>query len=28
MITEDYAHIDSGWGEIELTAGSIRVAFD
>lgn len=28
MITDDYAHIDSGWGEIELTAGSIRVAFD
>ncbi|NNC59625.1 MAG: hypothetical protein HKO05_06495 [Erythrobacter sp.] len=27
-IAEDYAHVDSGWGEIELTAGSIRVAFD
>ena len=27
-ITEDFAHIDSGWGEIELTANSVRVAFD
>ena len=27
-IDADYAFIDSGWGEIELTARSIQVAFD
>lgn len=27
-ITDDYAHVESNWGEIELTAQSIRVAFD
>ncbi|WP_284125240.1 hypothetical protein [Parerythrobacter aestuarii] len=27
-IDADYAFIDSGWGEIELTAQSIQIAFD
>jgi len=27
-ISADYAFIDSGWGEIELTAQTIRIAFD
>jgi hypothetical protein len=27
-IDADYAFIDSGWGEIELTARSIQIAFD
>lgn len=27
-IEGDYAFIDSGWGEIELTARSIRIALD
>lgn len=27
-IEEDYCHMMSGWGEIELTAQSIRIAID
>ena len=27
-IDADYAFVDSGWGEIELTAQSIQIAFD